>query len=138
MPDIPEDEVTMTDLFTWYTMSGELKKLKAKESLLRKRVFGHYFPAPAEGTNSLDLPDNYVLKGTYPITRNVDEGAFTALKEDFRAKGINPDLLVNWKPSLAKAAYNKLTAEEKQLFDQVLIIKPGSASMEVVLPKKAK
>lgn len=137
MSVIPEIEVTQEDLEKWYVLQDQLKALKHTESILRKRIFSHYFPTPAEGNNDIELADGFLLKGTYPITRKVDEGAFTTLKETFREKGINPDNLVDWKPSLVKAAYNRLTAEERKLFDQVLTIKPGSPSMKVVLPKKA-
>ena len=32
--------------------------------------------------------------------------------------------------------YRELTAEQTQLFDQCLIVKPGSPALEIVLPKK--
>jgi hypothetical protein len=138
MVEIPENPITQAMLSTWYKMAQELKKLKTKEILLRKDIFGKAFPDPKEGTNNYGLDDGYVLKGQYQLTRDIDEGAFNALKEKLREEKINPDLLVQYKPSLVKKEYNKLTDEQKQLFDQCLIVKPGSPSLEIVLPAKAK
>lgn len=136
MVEIPQNQVTQEDLAAWYQMSQELRTLKAKESLLRKKIFGSAFPDPKEGTNNYDLADGYVLKGQHVLNRDVDIGALDALKPKLREEGVNPDNLVKYKPELKKAEYNKLTQEQKQLFDQCLIIKPGSPSLEIVLPAK--
>lgn len=136
MVAIPPNEVTQKDLEEWYNADLELARVKAKEILLRNRIFKHYFPAPVEGTNSAPLPDGYVLKATYPITRNVDEGAMAALKEKFIEKLISTDKLVKYKPSLSVSEYRTLTAEQQQLFDQCLEVKPGTPALEIVLPKK--
>lgn len=136
MVEVPENEVTQEDLSTWYEMAAQLKKLKAQEILLRKKIFGAAFPDPDEGTNNYDLADGYVLKGKHTIQRDIDEGAFGALKEKLREEKIIPEDLVQYKPSLVKREYNKLTEEEKQLFDQCLIVKPGSPALEIVLPKR--
>lgn len=138
MDETPDNPVTQAVLSTWYKMAQELKKLKTKEILLRKEIFYNAFPKPHEGTNNYDLDDGYVLKGRYSLERSIDEGAFNALKEKLREEKINPDVLVQYKPSLVKKEYNKLTEEQKQLFDQCLIVKPGSPSLEIVLPAKAK
>lgn len=136
MVSIPENQVTQADLAKWYELSEQLKKLRAQEITLRKKIFGSAFPSPVEGTNSFELGDGYVLKGKHTLNRDVDPGAFDALKEPLRERGINPDGLVQYKPSLVLREYRKLTAEEQQFFDQCLIVKPGSPSLEIVLPKK--
>lgn len=136
MVEIPQNQVTQADLAEWYKMAQDLRNLKAKESLLRKKIFGSAFPDPKEGTNSYDLPDGYVLKGQHVLNRDIDIGALDALKPKLREEGMNPDNLVKYKPELKKAEYNKLTEEQKKLFDQCLIIKPGSPSLEIVLPAK--
>jgi hypothetical protein len=138
MVEIPENPISKELLSSWYTMAKELKVLRAKEILLRKQIFGHAFPNPHEGTNNFDLDDGYVLKGTYSLDRSVDEGAFSSLKEKLREEAINPDKLVQWKPSLVRKEYNKLTEDQKHLFDQCLTMKPGSPSLEIVLPAKNK
>ena len=133
---IPENQVTQADLAEWYKLQEELKKVKAREMLLRTKIFGYFFTSPVEGTNSYDLPDGYVLKGKHTINREVDPGAFQAMREQFSQAGIHPDAMVQWKPSLKLKEYRELTAEQIQLFDQCLIVKPGSPALEIVLPKK--
>lgn len=137
MSEIPEDKVTQADLSAWYEMSQELKKLRAKEMILRKKIFDGAFPDPKEGTNNYELADGYMLKGKYELTRNIDPGALDAMKATLRENNINPDALVQYKPSLVTKEFRALTEEQHKLFDQCLIIKPGSPALEIVLPKKA-
>ena len=136
--EIPEDVVTIQDLVVWDKMKTELSKLKSAEALLRRRVFRHFFPTPEEGTNKVDLAAGYVLKGVHEINRDVDEGALQALNESLREKGIITDNYIRRKPELKVGEYRKLTEEQATLFDQVLIIKPGMPSMEIVPPKADK
>lgn len=136
MTEIPENTVTQADLSAWYEMSQQLKTLRAKEMLLRKKIFDNAFPDPKEGTNNFELADGYMLKGKYELNRDIDQGALDALKDTLREKGINPDVLVKYKPSLSIREYRQLTEEEHKLFDQCLIVKPGSPSLEIVLPKR--
>lgn len=136
MVQVPENTVTAEDMAEWYRLQDELKKVKAREMLLRTKIFWYFFASPVEGTNSYDLPDGYVLKGKHTINREVDPGAFQAMREQFSQAGIHPDVMVQWKPSLKLKEYHELTAEQIQLFDQCLIVKPGSPALEIVLPKK--
>jgi len=136
MTEIPENKVTQADLSAWYEMSQELKKLRAKEMVLRKKIFDGAFPDPKEGTNNYELADGYMLKAQYKLDRNVDPGALDALKDKLRENKINPDSLVQYKPSLVIKEYRHLTEEQHKLFDQCLIVKPGSPSLEIVLPKR--
>lgn len=139
MSEIPVNVVTPNDIAIWYEMSKQLADLRVKESLLRKKVFGGLFPAPVEGSRNVhDLGNGYKLKATHVIQRDIDEGEFTARVPDFRAAGFDPNKLVRRKPELIKSAYNELTAEQKNLFDFALIIKPGSPQLEVVAPKAKK
>jgi hypothetical protein len=136
MPEIPQNTLGPTDLNDWYVMQKQMAKLRVSEMFLRKKIFAALFPDPHEGTNSFDLGDGYVVKGVYSITRDVDAGTLQNCADLLRQNGIRVDDLVNYKPSLAKANYNRLTEEQKQMFDQVLIVKPGSPSLEIVKPKK--
>lgn len=138
MVQIPADEVKQSDIEEWYKLQDQLKKLKASEMLLRQRIFRGLFPNPVEGTNNYQLPENWVLKAKYPITRDVDIGSFQAMRERFTEAGVHADSLVEYKPSLVLREYRTLTEEQRQLFDQCLQIKPGSPSLEIVLPAKAK
>lgn len=144
MAEIPT--VTAEDLALWYRIHAELGKLKAQEGLLRRRIFDAYFPKPAEGTNSVDLNDGTgaVLKGTHKIQRDVDQGAYEAYRTEQQREGSNLvqlpmiENLVKWKPEVVLSEYRKLTDEERMAFDQCLIIKPGSPSLEIVIPKRVK
>lgn len=138
MVQLPENNVTEADLHQWFYLQDELKKLKAKEMLLRSKIFKFYFPEPKEGTNNFTMPDGYVLKGKHTISRDVDIGALQALRQSFIDAGINSDEIVKWSPGLKIKEYRELTAEQARLFDQCLIVKPGSPALEIVLPAKAK
>jgi hypothetical protein len=136
MSEILQNEITQSDLSVWYEMSQQLKKLKAQEILLRKKIFNALFPSPVEGTNTFELADGYVLKGKHTVQRDIDQGAFDAIKEKLRERKVNPDSLVQYNPRLVLREYRKMTEDECLLFDQCLIIKPGSPALEIVLPKK--
>ena len=140
--DLGVSEATkLAKLVEWNTALKALDGVKlivARELLLRKEVGKLFFPAPKEGTNSVKLNDGWELKYNYPIKRDVDEGALGALKAEFIKLGISSDKLVEYKPSLVTTEYRTLTEEQIQLFDQALIVKPGSISLEIVLPAKAK
>lgn len=137
MTELPKNTVTQEDLTKWYELKEQLASIKASEMLLRQKIFAGYFPTPVEGTNDAPLADGYVLKGKYSITRDVDPGAIGALKDKLLEAGIKADALVQYKPSLVLKEYRTLTKEQQDLFDQCLIIKPGSPALEIVLPKKA-
>jgi hypothetical protein len=140
MTEIPANPVTMQDLTLWFQLQDQLKKLKTQEMLLRQKIFKTCFPEPKEGTNTYSLDDGFgsALKGTHVINREVDPGALQALRPEFVKANINADALVQFKPSLKVKEYRELTAEQNHLFDQCLIIKPGSPSLEIIQPKKRK
>lgn len=126
------------DLNRWYALSKELVELKAKEMELRKKIFAAYFENPVEGTNKSPLANGFHLLGKYPITRTVDQALLKVNMEHLRAKHINVDDIIRWKPELVIGAYRKLTQEQIHALDQCLDIKAGSPSLEIVFPKEAK
>jgi hypothetical protein len=138
---IPENVVDDATLAEWYRLKKELDVLKAKEMLLRTKIFGYFFTNPVEGTNTAPLaPINgvpYALKGVHTITRNVDNALLTTLTPVLLEKGLSVDKLIERKPSLVLKEYRLLTAEERTVFDQVLEIKPGSPALSIVEVKKA-
>lgn len=136
MVEIPENQVGQNDLEQWYSCQQELKLLKAKEALLRSRIVKHYFPNPKEGTNKQTLPDGYILHMTHVINRDVDQSVLDAMKDQFLERKIPVAHLIVYKPSLSKSIYNTLTEDEKLFFDNALISKPGSASLEIKAPPK--
>ena len=131
-------EEQMKLLEEWRLAKAEadaVKPIIAKEQELRKQVFAAFYPTPKEGTNTLDLAEGWKLKGVYKLDRKIDEAALPAVTEQLREMGVNADTLVKWTPSLKTAVYKELTAEQRAVFDQALIIKPGLPTIELVAPK---
>lgn len=136
MVEIPQNTVGQNDLADWFETKRQLGLLKAKEGMLRSRIAKAYFPNPVEGTNKHTLPDGYILKLTHVINRDVDEAVLAAKKDEFLARNIPVAHIVVYKPSLSKSVYNTLTDEDKVFFDNALISKPGSPTLEIVPPAK--
>lgn len=142
MVEIPENQVTETDLAEWYKLTVDLAALKAKEALLRPRIYRHFFPNPVEGTNTFVLPDKYQLKAVRKIDRKVDEASMFAFKapqpekniSKFEEAEINADELFKTKFELVTSSYRKLSDEQRKIVDQVLIIKDGSPQLDITPP----
>lgn len=137
MVQLPENEVTQQDLETWYKLKKKLADMKVQEEMLRRKIFGGWFPEATEGVNSKPLADGYVLKATRVISRTVDGAAFSASIETLAKAGIATDEIVAYKPELKIGVYRKLTAEQMRLMDSVLIVKDGMPQLEIVKPKRA-
>jgi hypothetical protein len=139
MAAIPQHAVTQDDLNKWSELQAQLLALKSAEMLLRTKIFKGLFPEPVEGTNSVPLgTEGWVIKAKYPITRKPDVALLTAKAGELRAAGIVLENVIRTIPELATGEYRKLTDDQRHLLDQVLEIKPGSPSLEIVLPKRAK
>lgn len=156
----PVMDITAEDLKTWYGLQAELARVKAAEAMLRSRIFKQLFPKPVEGskenkypTSKLDPNDTSgaIVQATHVVTRNVLEPELAELRasqaaahytEDGQPLASNVpklplDKLVRWRPELVKAEYNKLTDEERKLFDTALEITDGSPQLEIKIPKRA-
>lgn len=139
MTKIPSNETTLADLMVWDEMKKQLAILKKTEALLRAKIFKSFFPNPVEGMNKVPLENDWVLKGEYTITRKLDIGVIPAIKDPLIALGVaKPDALIKYEPSLVLSKYRELTKEQMHVFDQALIITPGSPTLEIVLPASAK
>lgn len=141
MSDIPVPEVTMADIIEWDNARAKAAEWKAKEAILRQRVFKGKFPSPVEGTNTVELNKGYVLKAVHVINRKVDLGNLTALAAAegvFHKEGIDANKLIEWKPDLKTKEYRALPEAKRLIFEQALIITPGSPTMSIVLPASAK
>lgn len=120
----------------WYDLQNKLAALKDQEMALRQEIFAAQFPTPAEGVNSLDLPEGWTLKGTYKINRTIDEAALPAVLEALRKKKLATEALVAYKPSLVIKGYRALSDDHRRILEQALVIKPGAPSLELIAPKK--
>lgn len=134
---IPKPEVTQEDLNTWYTLQEKLEEVKNAELELRRKIFGAFFDAPKEGTNTVPLSEGWVLKGMHKINRTIDVALLTTMSPALRTQNIPLDDLISYKPELVTASYRKLTDEQRLAFDQILNIKVGTPALEIVFPKKA-
>lgn len=150
----------MSDLTEWYLLDRQLKEIKEKEMTLRKKICSEYFAKAVEGANTYVLENNAALKSVLPIHRAVDEAGFATLKLLTTADcsptlfghkltppkltekivtflDIRLDDLVNWTPELKVSEYRKLNDVQREIFDNCLLIKPGTPSLEILV-KKAK
>jgi hypothetical protein len=116
----------------WRSSQEALKKLQAKEFLLRRQLFGHFFPTPREGVNNFQRADG-ILKGEFRLNRNVDRAALSQRTKEFREEGLPLDKLIDYVPTLKIRPYRALTEEQRFLFDEVLDIKPGAPALKFVL-----
>lgn len=124
-------KVSSEDMQNWYRMSKELKELKVSEMALRKRLFDHYFKDPKEGANRVDIEGGYELVGTFGLTRNIDKGVLSAISKELTKASVSVDALVGLNPVLIKKEYNLLTASQRDVFDQALIINLKSPSLMI-------
>lgn len=126
------------DMLAEHTVAKEiLTKVKDIEMDLRKKLFAGAFPNPKEGTNTWKLPDGRALKGKYEIRRTIDEAALPVSLQALRDHGVaNTDVLVRYKPELAKREWNTLSDEAKLIFSPAIVATPGSPQFEVVTPKR--
>ena len=112
-----------------------MKHIVAAERELRKEVFESFFVNPKEGTSTIELQGGWKLKGVFKLDRKLDEAAIPAMCEQLRTIGVNPDTLLEYKASLKMATYKELTEEQRQVFDQALIVKPASPTVDLLPPK---
>ena len=124
-----------TKIGLWNDLQKQLASIKEQEATLRSEIFQEVFPAPAEGTNTVDMPMGWKLKGTYKLNRSFDESALPAILEQLRKKKVKMDGIVLYKPSLDTRAYRAMDPEHRHLLEQAMVIKPGMPSLELVAPK---
>lgn len=132
LKDLPADP--QLRLMAWQEIEVLMKSLKKVEAQLRKEMQSHFFPNPDEGTNNKALGNDWKVTCKQTITRKCDEAAFEAVFKEL-PRGYKQKL-IKFKPELITSAYRKLSDEHKKVFDEALIIKNGSATLEVKAPKK--
>lgn len=115
----------------WLSSQKQLRAVQAKEILLRKQLFGYFFPTPREGVNNFPRAEG-MLKGDYKINRTIDRAALNQRLKEFREAELPMDKLVDYVPTLKIRPYRALNEEQRFLFDEVLDIKPGSPSMRFI------
>lgn len=118
----------------WKESVAVLHRAKGNEAALRRKVLSAFCPEPQEGTNKVELPSGWKLNVKQPYSYKVDEAALDAMRQSLPPGTV--DQLVRFKPELDKRAYKGLVEQHRNIFDEALIIKPGSPSLELVAPKE--
>lgn len=150
MADLTEETaVTPAELSKWYLLKKQLSEVKTAEALMRSRIAKFFFPTPDEGTNTHPLKDGTGanLKMVHTIDRKVDEGELEALREALAKAEEDPtsnlhgmefdfSKLIVWKPELKLAEYRKLTDAQRDVFDRILVVKPGMPQLDITIPKR--
>lgn len=152
MADLTEETaVTPQELSKWYLLKKQLGEMKSAEAMMRSRIAKFFFPTPDEGTNTHPLKDGTGanLKMVHTIDRKVDEGELEALREAMAAAEEDPtnnlhgleldfSKLIVWKPELKIGEYRKLTEAQRQVFDRILVVRPGMPQLDITIPKRVK
>jgi len=130
------DKPFIAKLATWHNLKAEAASLVEQERVLRGELFGMAFPSPTEGSsgNKIDLPDGYMLQGTYKINRTIDEGALGEVEKRMDAVAFASAFV--YKPELSKSGFNALSDEQKKIAALAIIAKPGTPALEIVQKKK--
>lgn len=126
------NEAYMAILAEWEDDKRKLSYYKEQEGEKRRILFAGAFPNPKEGTNRHKLPDGRQVVGKYTIGRKIDEAALPVTLQAMREAGVaNTDVLVSYKPSLAKREWNTLSEDNKLLFSAAVIATPGMPGLEI-------
>ena len=139
MATIPaQAQIDQAYLDEWFQAQTELSKLRAKEALMRKKIFETVFTEPNEGAaNKHQLGEGFILQATHVINRKVDVAALESSKKGLENDGISVDGLITYKPELNKKAWNMLSDEDKHKFAVCLTERAGSPKLEIKQPKRA-
>lgn len=125
-------------LSKWHEAQESLRQAKEAEADLRKVVISEFFanvPQDAEGTFSLPLGGGYKLKSQYKLTRKVNADALDEMAEQIKSAGVDLGEVIHWTPVLRMAAYNTLTAEQRQVFDEVIESRQSIPALKIEAPK---
>lgn len=128
-------EQLYTKIGRWNDLQSKLASIKDEEMKLRKEIFEQCFPTPVEGTATVDMPEGWKLKGTYKLTRSLDEAALPAVIAELHKHKVATDQLITYKPSLSLSTYRKLDPKWQRVLEQAMEIKPGAPTLELVAPK---
>jgi ADP-dependent phosphofructokinase/glucokinase len=146
-----KEGVKQVTLLQWEDAKATLEFAKAEEMRLRKEVVDLFADeSKLKGTENVELEDGAKLKIVKKLNYKLDsdiEKVETALDkiEALGAEGkFIADRLVKWTADLSVSEYNKLDelgedgAKYKAIIDEVLEIKSGAPTVELVEPKTKK
>jgi len=119
----------------WNELQSKMASIKDEEMKLRKEIFEECFPSPTEGAATIAMPEGWKLKGTYKLTRSLDEAALPIVLAELRKHKVAVDQVVTYKPNLSLSAYRKLDPKWQHVLEQAMEIKPGAPTLELIAPK---
>jgi hypothetical protein len=131
----PVAPVSSEEFAEWVQLSKSVRALVARELELRKKIFAFVFPSPKEGMNVARINEIEDMKASVPYTRKLNMEEIQRRQEEFAAAEIPLAQLIEWKPELKLPIYRALTDDQRELFDEVLLIKDGSPTLEIVRRK---
>jgi hypothetical protein len=138
-PDDPDNKYAKLEEWRQALLAAaDAKAIIETEQRLRKEVTALFFPEPKEGTNNFDLGSDWKLKAVYKIDRKVDEAALPSVLDELHKLKVVTDNLVVYKPEVSTSTYKALkevNPDAAKVFEQALIIKPGSGTLELIVPK---
>lgn len=123
-----------TLLANWQSAEQTMRSAVAAELEARAALVAVAFPNPTEGTNNAPLGDGTILKGSFKNNYSLD-----SKRVEETAEGLPPAIarnLFKWKADLSISAYKALEPEHRKAVNEILTIKPGRPSIEIVTPKE--
>lgn len=138
IPTMGRDEL----ILAWKEKQAALIKAGLEEISFRNQLLALCFPGGKEGTENLDLGKGWVLKGVFKQNYSLDKDdekvdkALTRLEKCGENGKFVAERVVKWKSELSVSEWRKLTPEQQACLTEVLTIKPGQPSLELVPPKE--
>jgi len=149
LDSLSQDQV----LLKWQEAKDALAKAKDFELELRKYVVSRAFPEKQEGTNTVELGNDYKLKAVIKYNYKLAENAVVQRCLDRVAKTGNEgafiaERLVSWTPNFLLQEYRAIQEEvekgnatAKQIYDivnEMLTISEAAPTLNIVEPKAKK
>lgn len=128
---IENDQHAMEQLAEWYNIAQQVKLLKDTEMALRTALSRYFFPNPKEGSNKIELPDGAKLVMQHKMSYKILPELMDTVRVQCKEQGINMDDYIKNKPELKLKEWRTLEGDDKEVFGQVLEIKPSSPSLEI-------
>jgi hypothetical protein len=132
------DAVTQNNMVTWRLIEADLAKLKELELQYRNAII----PAiPFDHAKTVAIDDGFKLELDCPMyysikaSQDVLMATMNALYEHNPVATVD---LLRWKPEISVSKYRTLTEDEKKIIAPILNIKPGQATLTVIVPKEGK
>ena len=124
------------NLMEWRELQIQMKQLKSREMELRKLIVQESFdPNMVEGTETIDLGNDYKLKCRHTLRYNVERDNEKVLQVVSKLPVDVAKRILKWKADLSLTEYKQLDKEHKKLVDKIVTTVPGNPVLELVEPK---